>query len=88
MSDHMGSHMLNEVLQLLEQRSVFEQMGRQAAQQLVLDIVRLSNRYDCNPGEILDEIGERLAICSYCLSAKPDVREGLCGDCRTRDTWT
>jgi recombinational DNA repair protein RecR len=88
MSDHMGSHMLNEVLQLLEQRGVFEQMGQEAAQQLVLDIVRLSHRYDCNSGEILDEIGERLAICSYCLSAKPDVRNGVCGACRTRDART
>ena len=69
MSDHSGSHMLNKVLRLMEQRSVFELMGRDADQQLVREIARLSRRYDCNPGEILDEIGERLGICYYCLSA-------------------
>ena len=61
--------MLNKVLRLMEQRSVFELMGRDADQQLVREIARLSRRYDCNPGEILDEIGERLGICYYCLSA-------------------
>jgi hypothetical protein len=88
MSNHTGSYMLNEVLQLMEQRGVFAQIGREATQQLVVDLVRLSSqRYDCNAGEIIEEIGERLAICSCCLSAKPDVGDdGLCQSCRDAPT--
>jgi len=82
MSNHAGSYMLNEMLQLMEQRSVFEKIGREASQQLVLEIVKLSDRYDCNAGEILEDLGERLAICSFCRAVRPDVQNSGCGVCR------
>jgi hypothetical protein len=63
MSNHAGSYLLNQVLHLLEERGVFRQMGQEAARRLVLDIEKLSRRYDCNSGEILDGIGGRLGIC-------------------------
>ena len=47
MSNHSGSYMLNEVLQLLEKRGVFASLGREKAQQLVIDILRMSDKYDC-----------------------------------------
>jgi recombinational DNA repair protein RecR len=84
MSNHAGSYLLNEVLHLLEERGVFTQMGPETAQRLVLDIVKLSYRYDCNSGEILEEIGERLGICLRCLTAKSDLIEGMCRSCRNR----
>ena len=82
MSDHSASYLLNEVLRLLEQRGIFELLGKRQTQELVLEILRLSERYDCNPGEILDEIGQRLGICSYCLTPQPDLIDGKCGACR------
>jgi hypothetical protein len=85
MSNHAGSYLLNEVLLLLEQRGVLAQMGREAAQRLVLDILNLSRHYDCNPSEILDEVGGRLGICRWCLTAKADLIDGVCVSCRDRE---
>jgi hypothetical protein len=74
--------MLNEVLELLEKNDVFETLGRDKTQRLVLDIVNISCDYDCNPGEILCSIGERLGICYYCLKPGTDFEDGICSDCR------
>ncbi len=83
MSNHAGSYVLNEVLRLLEERGVFAQMGPEAAQKLVLDIVERSREeYDCNPGEILDEISQRLGICDHCLTPKAELIDGTCPACR------
>ena len=85
MSNHAGSYLLNEVLHLLEERGVFTQMGTAAAQRLVLDIVNLSHRHDCNQGEILQEIGACLGICMWCLKAKTDLIKGICVSCREQE---
>jgi hypothetical protein len=83
MSNHAGSYMLNEVLRMLEERGVFTQMGPAAAQKLVLDIVKRSREeYDCNSGEILDQIGARLGICSCCAKASAELVDGTCPKCR------
>ena len=84
MSNHAGSYMLNEVLRALERRGVFELLGRPAAQELVIEIVRLSDHYDCNVGEILEEMGEKLGICSWCLTPRTDLADCICGACRAR----
>ena len=88
MSNHAGSYLLNKVLHLLEDRGLFAQLGPEKACKLVLDILRLSDGYDCNPGEILDKIGDRLGICSWCLTAKPDIVKGMCASCRERESPT
>lgn len=80
--------MLNRVLLLLEERGVFAQMQREAAQQLVLDIVKLADRYDCNENAILEEIGERLGVCWVCRTAKPDLIDDICVACRVREGLT
>lgn len=85
MSNHAGSYMLNKVLLLMEERGVFAKIGRKAAQRLVIDIVKLSDRYDCNENEILEKIGERLGICWICRTAKPELIEGMCLECRERE---
>jgi ribosomal protein L40E len=82
MSNHRGSYLLNEVLHLLEQRGVFELLGRAPIQELVLELLRLSDRYDCNPGEILEESGQRLGVCYYCRTAQDEMKEGVCRRCR------
>ena len=82
MSNHAGSYMPNEVLHLLEERCVFRPRGPEAAQQLVLDRVKWSWNYDGNPGEILEEMGDRLEICLWCLSPGTDLLNGRCALCR------
>jgi hypothetical protein len=85
MSNHWGSHLLNDTLKLLERRGVFEQTGRATAQELVLELVKLATqRYDCNASEILDQAGEQLGICYYCLTVSTDFKDGICGACRAR----
>ncbi|HLK56052.1 MAG TPA: hypothetical protein VKU00_05795 [Chthonomonadaceae bacterium] len=83
MSNHSGSYMLNEVLLLMEQRGVFTLLELPRTQELVLEMIRISKSYDCNQGEILDEIGERLGICYYCLSPSTDLDNGVCERYRT-----
>ena len=63
-------------------------MGQEAARRLVLEIVKLSRRHDCNSGEILDEIGGRLRICWMCLTAQADLVDGMCLSCRQREGLT
>lgn len=82
MSNHSGSYMLNDVIKLLEREKVFETLGREKTQRLVSDIVKMSRNYDCNAGEILHGVGERLGLCYYCLNAATDLEDGLCPDCR------
>ncbi len=82
MSNHWGSHLLNAILKLMEARGIFEQIGREATPQLVFDILKIANRNDCNPGEILDEIGGRIGICYICLKVKSEFKEDICLECR------
>ena len=57
--------------------------SRRWGRKLVLDIVKRSrDEYDCNSGEILDEIGERLGICSCCAKASTELVNGFCRSCR------
>jgi hypothetical protein len=87
MSNHWGSQILNEVLKIMEKRGIFEQIGREPTRQLVLDIMKMSRRNDCNPGEILDEIGERVGVCYVCGLPKEKFREDVCMDCRSAGGW-
>ncbi len=83
MSNHSGSYLLNEVIGILDRERVFERMGIADSQRMVTEIVQLCvKKYDCNPGEILEEHGQRLGICYYCLSSAQSLEEGLCVNCR------
>lgn len=82
MSNHRGSYMLQEVLSMLDREHVFEMLGTERTQRLVLDIVKLATkRYDCNEGEILEGLGPRLCICTYCLSPGKVSPKGYCSPC-------
>ncbi len=83
MSNHGGSYMLNEILQVMEEDKVFERLGSKETASLVQKIIHISLDYDCNRGEILDGIGERLGICSYCAKSSRKLTDGLCQDYRT-----
>jgi len=86
MSNHSGSYMLNEVIEKLDKYEVFQRLGKEKSQQLVIEIVRLARRqYDCNSGEILDGHSELLHICYQCVQAAEVLDgEGVCPDCRKR----
>jgi recombinational DNA repair protein RecR len=85
MANHGVGDLLNEVLHLLEERGVFRQMGLEEAQRLVLDIVKLSDWYDCRPGEILKGVGHRLKICRWCVTAQKEIIDGFCVTCRKEE---
>jgi len=82
MSNHDGSYLLNEVLLLLEREGVFRALGREKSRKLVITIVKkAASEYDCNYGEILEDIGERLKICQCCLKKTVELEDGLCKAC-------
>ncbi len=83
MSNHSGSYMLNEVLHGLHEMGFVKKFGQQQAQQFVLEITnRACRQYDCNQGEILDELGVVYGICAYCLQPAPKIIEDGCLPCR------
>ncbi|MGH7172748.1 MAG: hypothetical protein ACRELG_20900 [Gemmataceae bacterium] len=52
----------------------------------MIDIVKLALRYDGRVGEILDnKLGVRLGICDGCLTARSDLRKGMCASCWKRE---
>ncbi|MEQ8192419.1 MAG: hypothetical protein ABRQ39_30920 [Candidatus Eremiobacterota bacterium] len=83
MSNHDGSYMLNEVLILLEKRGYFSHMNPVETKKFVNEILSIGNEYDCNDGEILEDIGEKLGICYYCMEYNKDIEDGLCPSCRS-----
>ena len=85
MSNHSSSYMLNDVLKMLDQYSVFDALGKEKTQSLVLEIIKISYQCDCNPGEILDGIGEHIGICHYCMNPADDFHDGVCKKCYEQD---
>lgn len=85
MSNHSGSYMFNAVLKMLERESVFEYLGRKRTQEIVFEIIKMSHQYDCNPGEILEDIGERVGVCYYCNKPVDEFRDGICKECYEAD---
>ena len=81
MSNHSGSYMLNSMLIMLERESFFSEIGPEKTEEFFRHLYALSWDYDCNPGEILDGIGERLAICDACF-ALSELDHGRCASCR------
>lgn len=85
MSNHDGGCMLNEVLELLKAKGVFEKLGKAGAQEIILKVERIGEQHDCSPSEILEGIGGRMGICWWCRSPKEKIRDGICEECR-KDT--
>lgn len=82
MSNHSGSYMLNRVLCIAEEMEIFETIGEEKTQELVEKIINMSGGYDCNSGEISDDIGERLGLCYCCIEKKKNLEYGICKECR------
>jgi hypothetical protein len=84
MSNHSGSYMLNDIIQLLNNEQVLNIIGLQKSQQVITQIVKIASKdYDCNPGEILEGHTDYLHLCYCCLSIATDLESGLCLNCRS-----
>jgi hypothetical protein len=83
MSNHAGSYLLAEVLEILRRHGVFDLLGPATSRQMVIEIVKRACRhYDCNPGETLEEEGAALGICCGCMAQDQELQDGLCRSCR------
>lgn len=81
MSNHDGSYMLNEVLVVLEKYDFFKLLSKEKTLKFIEKIVDIGSGSDCNTGEILEEIGEKLNICYCCLKYAEEFSNGLCSKC-------
>lgn len=81
MSNHTGSYMFNEVLKAAAEAKIFERLGREDTKVFLKIIFTVGSDYDCNPGEILDDIGENLGVCYCCQKFDVPLKEGLCDEC-------
>lgn len=82
MSNHSGSYMLNSVLEIVKEIGISELIGKEKYRELALELIKLGNRYDCNAGEILEDIGSHIGLCYCCLETSDDIECDLCVDCR------
>lgn len=83
MSNHSGSYMLNSVLETANDMGILKKIGKKKTQEFILEVLDIARHYDCNPGEILEGIGQECGVCSCCSSASDDIdEEGLCPKCR------
>ena len=82
MSNHSGSYMLNSVLTIAKDMGILEKIGEEKSYDFTLKLIELGRHYDCNTGEILEDIGYDLSICYYCLKKSKNLKHGLCEKCR------
>ena len=81
MSNHSGSYMLNATLRLLDEYQVFNFPGKQNTIKFLQDINYISNQYDGNFGEVLEELGEEWGICYECIRYSDNIEYGICKNC-------
>ncbi len=81
MSNHRGSYLLNSVLHLLDDFDVYNNLGKEKTLALMKQVRKLSQRYDCNSGEILEKIGAKLGICYQCWEYSDRFANGICDTC-------
>ena len=77
--------MLNRVLTLLEGKRFFADLEPDEICEFLNEIVKIADDYDCNSGEILEGIGERLGICYYCMKPAESYEYGVCSSCLQED---
>jgi hypothetical protein len=66
----------------MDEMEFFKTMGKEKSYKFILEIIKIGRRYDCNPGEILEQVGDELGICYYCFQQTDDIEDGLCKKCR------
>jgi len=87
-SNHTGGYLLNYAFHRLVENGFVDRFGKQKAQEIVLDVIEFATRqYDCNEGEILNELGKELGICYYCLQPASEIKRDVCLKCRQEGGW-
>ena len=81
MSNHWGSHMLNEALEALDELSVLSQIGPERTLQVVAKFLYISDGNDGNRYEVLENIGDRLRVCFDCARYSVQLEEGRRPEC-------
>lgn len=81
MSNHSGGRMLNEVLQLLHNRKIFDLIGKDETQELTELIVEIGEDYDCNTHEILSDMSDIVKVCSGCGTKSDVIIDNFCQNC-------
>ncbi|GAB3358698.1 hypothetical protein GCM10027566_23660 [Arachidicoccus ginsenosidivorans] len=81
MSNHTGSYMLNEVIKSLKEIGIFNKLTRTDSRALLKAVFGVGYQYDCNPGEILEDIAEEFDVCYSCLTFDVPLRDGICQKC-------
>ena len=81
MSNHLGSYMLNDVLKSALKLGIFEKLEKDTTRAFLKEIFIICVDYDCNHGEILEDIAEDFEICYCCLEYDKPLRDGLCQKC-------
>lgn len=83
MSNHQGSYLLNDLIAKLDEKGVFDFLGKENTYAFLKEMVQLAEwKYDCNSGEILDGYTSRFEICNCCLESSAELQDGLCPQCR------
>jgi|WetSurMetagenome_2_1015567.scaffolds.fasta_scaffold209565_2 hypothetical protein len=82
MSNHSGSYMLNDILCLLEKNGFFADNSRKKNIKIFDEIWNIGFNYDCNSGEVFEEIGQRMGYCYCCRRSAKKLVTGLCSKCR------
>lgn len=83
MSNHAGSYMLNSVLNSAAELGIFEKIGKEDTRAFLKKIFGIGSHYDCNPGEILEDIAEDYDVCYCCLKFDRPMQNGLCNECES-----
>ena len=82
MSNHSGSYMLNDVLRKIKDMGIFEAIGKEKSRVFSLEVTKIGRHYDCNNGEILEDVGREVGICCCCLKETYELDySGLCEEC-------
>lgn len=82
MSNHSGSYMLNDVLSLMLKQGIWDKLSKDQRQNFMEGIIKITDGYDGNAGEVVDGIAEALGYCYWCECIVPAVYEdSLCSKC-------
>ena len=82
MSNHGASYLLNQVLEMMDDYHMLKNLDPVSRHKFIKSVVELAcEEYDCNQGEILEDIGKRYQICCLCLDQKELGEDDICNDC-------
>jgi hypothetical protein len=81
MSNHESSYLLNNVLLAAQKAGLFKTTSKKQKRAFLNEVIQIAFDYDCNPGEILQDLGEEFQTCYYCLNESKKLTDGLCPEC-------